>query len=59
MSFFDTYVGATHGSKSDYEERFGKGVATLLVLLDKLPEFIQYVECHLIFTLKPTSLASH
>ena len=41
MSVFDIYQGAAHGSSSDYEGRFGKGGGALLVLLDKLPEFIR------------------
>ena len=44
MSVFDIYQCAAqsaHGSSSDYEGRFGKGGGTLLVLLDKLPEFIR------------------
>ena len=37
---FNIYQGAAHGSSSDCEERFGNGGGTLLVLQDKLPEFI-------------------
>ena len=41
MSVFGINQNPTYGSSSDYEQRFGKGGGTLLVLLDKLPEFIR------------------
>ena len=41
MPVFDINQKAAHGSSSNNEQRFGKGGATLLVLLDKLPEFIR------------------
>ena len=41
LAVYDIYQGATHGSSTNYEEKFGKGGKTLLALLDKLPEFIQ------------------